>query len=261
MIVKSGYLLYERLPGVWRRRFLKLRAVSFDVSSRYAGPCVESSLDEDSEPLATFPLDSTRVRSGASEAGLHPMLFVDSASGASERSPRRRGGIETRGYKRSSRARAAFDSGRFVARQCTRPPPPPNEDREPERTHLFRFGVNASKKFQCVHCSFRGTLMKFQYMRGSCPDGGIKGILSCSSRNWNQATYELKGGCALVGDGQRRVAGGFGALCRAVAGLMWRRRGAGPCRSSALLPWSGTVGAGSFARLPRGDALAILLCF
>jgi hypothetical protein len=202
LIVKSGYLLYERLPGVWRRRFLKLRAVSFDVASRYAGPCVESSLDEDSEPLATFPLDSTRVRSAAPEAGLHPMLFVDSASGASERFAAATRRDRDAWLQAVEAAREQHLTVVDSLRGNQRPPPPPNEESEPERTHLFRFGVNASKKFQCVHCSFRGTYDEVSVHERSCPDGGLRGILSCSARNWNQARYELKGG-ALVGDGQR----------------------------------------------------------
>ena len=148
-------------------------------------------------------MDNTRVRSGASEAGLHPVLFVDSASGASERfaaATRRDRDAWLQAVEAAREQHlAVVDSLRG---NVPRPPPPPNEESEPERTHLFRFGVNASKKFQCVHCSFRGTYDEVSVHERSCPDGGLRGILSCSSRNWNQARYELKGG-ALVGDGQR----------------------------------------------------------
>jgi len=229
LVVKAGFLLYERLPGVWRRRFLKLRAVSFDVTRSYAGPSISSSTDEDAQPLATFPLETMQIRSSPAEAGLYPLLFVDKTSGAAERfaaSTRheRDGWLQAVQAAREQHA-VILDSLRGVP-----PPPPPETDDEPERTHLFRFGVNSTKGFQCIHCTFRGDFEEVAAHEKVC-SVSFAGVLSCSARGWRQARYALEGG-VLVGDGQRF------ALMDAVV------RTAEPCGFDVGLPGRGPVSFG-----------------
>ena len=110
-------------------------------------------------------------------------------------SPRRRGEIETRGYKHLESAREQHSTVIDSLRGEVRPPPPPELDSEPERTHLFRFGVNASKKFQCVHCSFRGTYDDSGSTRTELPrrwDEGHPELLF--SELESSKVRELKGG-------------------------------------------------------------------
>ena len=226
LVVKAGFLLYERLPNVWRRRFLKLRAVSFDVTRSYAGPSITSSTDEDAPPLATFPLETMQIRSSPAEAGLYPLLFVDKTSDAAERfaaSTRH----ERDGWLHAVQAAREQHAVVIDSLNGVPPPPPPETDDEPERTHLFRFGVNATKGFQCIHCAFRGDFEEVAAHERVCAVS-FAGVLSCSARGWRQARYALEAG-VLVGDGQRFV------LKDAVV------RAAEPCGFDVGLPGRGPV--------------------
>ena len=226
LVVKAGFLLYERLPNVWRRRFLKLRAVSFDVTRSYAGPSITSSTDEDAPPLATFPLETMQIRSSPAEAGLYPLLFVDKTSDAAERfaaSTRH----ERDGWLHAVQAAREQHAVVIDSLNGVPPPPPPETDDEPERTHLFRFGVNATKGFQCIHCAFRGDFEEVAAHERVCAVS-FAGVLSCSARGWRQARYALEAG-VLVGDGQRFV------LKDAVV------RAAEPCGFDVRIPGRGPV--------------------